>query len=121
MELSIRVKSISYEFLGIKTEFANSTDFASTGTKHEKLLSLVKSAQSTTYISGPAAKDYIIEEDYRKENIEVIWKDYSGYPEYPQRNVPFEPYVSIIDLLFNVGSETPYYIWGWRESLTNNE
>jgi len=108
------IKHISCNLLGIKTEFANSIDFESEGIKHKKLLSLVKSTKCTTYVSGPAAKEYIIEEDYKKEGIEIVWKDYSGYPEHTQQNSPFEPNVSIIDLLFNVGPESPYYIWGWR-------
>ena len=31
--------------------------------------------------------------------------DYSGYPEYPQLHGPFEPRVSVIDVLLNAGSE----------------
>jgi len=33
------------------------------------------------------------------------------YPEYEQRFPPFEPQVSIVDLLFAVGPEAPRYIW----------
>lgn len=68
------------------------------------------------YVSGPAAKDYIVAEDYEQAGIELVWKDYSGYPEYPQRGENFTHYVSILDLLFNVDDEAPYYIWGWRKN-----
>ncbi len=106
------------DFLGINTKFADSRDFMSHGVKHEKLLSLVKSTQADLYLSGPAAKDYIIEEDYKKANIKLIWKDYSGYPEYKQLHEPFCHNVTILDLLFNTGDDAPYYIWGWREHDT---
>jgi len=33
------------------------------------------------------------------------------YPEYPQLHGAFDPYVSIIDLLFMRGSEAPSSIW----------
>src|SRR5437660_864197 len=33
------------------------------------------------------------------------------YPEYPQLYPPFEPQVSIIDLLLMTGPEAPRYIW----------
>ena len=89
-------------------------DYETHGVKHEKLLSRLKSAGADVYISGPAAKDYIIKKDYDNEGIELIWKDYSGYPEYPQGNDTFFPNVSILDLLCNVGKDAPYYIWGWR-------
>ncbi|WP_010262480.1 WbqC family protein [Treponema primitia] len=113
------IKQIACEFLGIKTKFADSRDFEAHGIKHEKLLNLLISADCTTYVSGPAAKNYIIEEDYKNVGIEIVWKDYSGYPEYPQIGKTFEPYVSIIDLLFNVGPAAPYYIWGWRNNNTD--
>lgn len=109
------IQKISHEFLGITTKFADSRDFETTGSKHEKLLSLLKSAGADYYVSGPAAKDYIVAEDYAKNNIELVWKDYSNYPEYPQMYGDFDPNVSILDLLFHVGEEAPYYIWGWRE------
>lgn len=108
------IKYISHNFLGIKTEFADSRDFFSEGCKHEKLLSLVKSTGATEYISGPAAKNYLVVADYIATGINVVWKDYSGYPEYSQQGSVFEHGVSIVDLLFNVGEDAPYYIWGWR-------
>ena len=107
---------ISHEFLGCKTQFANSRDYKSVGVKHEKLLSLVRSTHADIYESGPAAKEYIVEEDYQKSGIKLVWKDYSGYPEYQQLHTPFCHNVSILDLLFNTGPDAPYYIWGWRET-----
>lgn len=104
------------KMLGIKTEFRDSLEFESHGAKHEKLLSLVKSVGADYYLSGPAAQDYIIVEDYKQAGIELAWKDYRGYPSYKQR---FEPYISevtILDLLFNTGDDAPYYIWGWRKN-----
>ena len=106
---------ISCNFLGIHTEFRNSREFVSTGAKHEKLLSLLQSISADHYLSGPAAKDYIIEKDYKAAGIKLEWKDYAGYPEYPQLHGEFMHNVSILDLLFNCGSDAPYYIWGWRE------
>ncbi len=103
------------KMLGITTEFADSRDYETSGVKHEKLLNLVKATDADLYLSGLAAKDYIIEEDYGKNNIELVYKDYSGYPEYKQLYEPFRHDVSVLDLLFNTGDDAPYYIWGWRE------
>ena len=114
------IEYISKKFLGIKTQFSDSRDYNTHGVKHEKLLSLVKSAKADLYVSGPAAKDYIISEDYIKAGIELVWKDYSGYPEYHQTSKEFTHFVSIWDLLFNVGEDAPYYIWGWRDDEIKN-
>ena len=37
--------------------------------------------------------------------IALRYADYSGLPEYPQLHPPFEPQVSIIDLIFMCGPE----------------
>lgn len=109
------IEKISAEFLKITTKFGDSRSYQSAGSGHEKLLSLVKSTGAESYLSGPAAMHYLKIEDYEKAGIKLRWKDYSGYPEYPQLFRPFEQKVSIFDLLFNTGPDAPYYIWGWRE------
>lgn len=52
---------------------------------------------------------------FAEASIELVWNDYLGYPEYPQRYPRFEHGMSIIDLLFNAGPNASWYIWGWRE------
>lgn len=106
---------IARDFLGIQTRFADSRDFQTSGVKHERMLNLLNNIGADIYESGPAAKNYIIPEDYIKNGIELRWKSYKGYPDYHQGGGEFYPNVSIIDLLCCVGEEAPYYIWGWRE------
>lgn len=78
------IEHISHDFLGITTKFTDSRDYPTHGAKHEKLLSLVEAAQADLYVSGPAAKDYIVAEDYDAAGIQLVWKDYSNYPHYEQ-------------------------------------
>lgn len=108
------IRHISREFLGIRTEFADSRHWAVSGQKLDRLLSLVVQSGATTYLSGPSAMSYIDPERFAQVGIGLEWKDYAGYPEYPQRFPPFEHGVSILDLLFNAGPEAGGYIWGWR-------
>jgi len=110
------IKHIACEFLGIRTKFADSSDYASDGSKSEKLLTLLLSIGCDEYVTGSAAKSYLNENVYNENGIRITWKDYTGYPEYKQMRLPFESNVSILDLLLNTGDEAPYYIWGWRES-----
>jgi len=111
------VKSISKDFLGIKTEFKDSREFNAQGFRLDRMLDLLDKANASFYLSGPLAKDYIIEERFVEKGIELQYKDYSGYPEYPQLFPPFEHAVTILDLLFNCGPNTPHYIWEWREKV----
>ena len=107
-------QDIASRFLGITTAFADSRAFGAAGHKLERLLDLATRAGATHYLSGPAARNYIVPERFTKAGIVLEWKDYSGYPEYPQRHPPFEHAVSIVDLLFNAGPDAPEFIWGHR-------
>lgn len=89
--------------LGIKTPMRWSSEFDLLEEKTERLVDICKKTGATDYYSGPAAKAYMNEELFEKENIKVHYFDYSGYPVYNQLNGEFTHSVSIIDLIFNEG------------------
>jgi glutaredoxin-related protein len=97
-------------YLGIPTTITRSSDYAYQGDKSERVLTLCQAAGANTYLSGASAQDYLNIDLFRKEGIAVEWADYSNYPEYPQLFPPFEHGVSIIDLLFNMGTEAKHYL-----------
>lgn len=109
--------TIAREFLDIGTEFRDSREYGATGTKLDRLLDLLRQAGADLYVSGPAARDYIDPEVFARAGIELVYKDYAGYPEYPQFHPPFEHGVTILDLLFHAGPDSPWYIWGWRKKV----
>jgi hypothetical protein len=96
--------------LGIDTQLSWSTDYASQGSKTERLATLCEQADADEYVSGPAAKDYLDDGQFEDRGVSVRWMDYDGYPEYPQVHPPFEPAVSIVDVLFNVGADAASYM-----------
>jgi hypothetical protein len=109
------IKLISKEILGIKSQFINSSDLKGVGKKQDKVINLIQAVSGDVYISGPAARNYNDDQLFVDEGIELIYKDYSNYPEYEQFIPPFEHGVTILDLIFHKGPESPYYIWGWRD------
>lgn len=109
------VTGICQEILGIETIFRDSSEFCLKGTRTDRLLDLLEQEGTERYLSGPAARSYIDERAFLDRGIALDWMDYSGYPIYPQRHGPFEHRVSILDLLFHVGADAGWYIWGWRE------
>ena len=113
------IKAIAKDYLGIATQFADSRDFPTQGRKLSRLMDLITKVGAGKYISGPAAKSYIDADQFAQLGVELDYKSYEGYPEYPQLHPPFAHSVSIVDLLFNVGPEAPRYIWSWREAPTS--
>jgi len=98
--------------LGITTTIRCSSEFTLAPGKSERLLELCRSLGATTYLSGPAASDYLDVSIFAAAGIAVEWMDYSGYPEYTQLFPPFEHGVSIVDLLFNEGTNAPKFMKG---------
>jgi hypothetical protein len=108
------ITTIAREFLGIRTTILNAADYRVTSANQQRILDLVRAVHGDAYHSGPAGKAYLDAERFRDEGIVLVWKNYGGYPEYPQVHPPFEHAVTILDLLFHTGPAAPHYIWGWR-------
>jgi len=115
------LSEINYKFittickiLGINTKIRWSSEFDLVDGQTEKLLGICKDCDADVYISGPAAKDYFDEDLAKKENVKVEWMDYSGYSEYKQLYEPFEHGVTILDLIFNVGSDNIRFMKSFR-------
>jgi hypothetical protein len=111
------IRAIATELLGIRTSFGDSRGIAPELRRQERLLAILRETGASAYLSGPAAKSYIEPQRFAAEGLELTWKDYDGYPEYPQFHPPFEHRVSVIDLLFHTGPDAPHFIWGWRDSV----
>lgn len=98
--------------LGLKrTRFLRSSALAVEGAKTERLLALLAKVGASHYISGPSARSYIDEEKVAAAGVALEYMAYD-YPEYEQLHPPFDPRVSILDLLFMKGDEAGEYVWG---------
>lgn len=115
-EVNYKFVTTINDLLNIKTKITWSSDYELVDGKTERLVGLCKSTNATEYISGPAAKDYIVDELFEQENIKLTWMDYSGYKEYNQLYPPFEHGVTILDLIFNEGSNATSYMKSFGET-----
>ncbi len=91
--------------LGFRMKLAFSSKFPHHDKeKNGKLISLCKHVGADTYLSGSGGKKYMEESKFSDSNIKIIWHNYT-HPFYKQNFDGFEPNMSIIDLLFNLGPE----------------
>lgn len=103
--------------LGIgRTHFLRSSGVSGiSGRKTDRLIDILQAVGGTHYISGPSARDYIEESRFRDAGIPLEFMVYD-YPEYPQLYPPYDPQVSILDLLFMTGPRALSYIIADQES-----
>jgi hypothetical protein len=98
--------------LGIRnTRFIRSSELAIGGEKTDRLVEILRALGAQHYLSGPSARNYLEEEKLSASGVSLEYMTYD-YPEYPQLHPPFDPQVSVLDLLFQVGPEAGRYIWG---------
>ena len=114
-KMNIYITKLISNILGIKTDFINSLELKCKGKKDNKVINICKKLGADYYLSGPAAKDYINPKKFKDEKIILDYIDYK-YLEYNQLYKPFTHFVTILDLIFNFGNNSPYYIWGWRDN-----
>jgi len=98
------------DVLGISTAISSSTRYPGEGTKTDRLLSICRTAGAGRYVTGPAAAAYLETAKFDHAGIELCTIDYAGYPDYRQRFGPFEPRVSVLDLIFNEGPAAPRFL-----------
>jgi len=108
--------SIARELGLHNTRFTRSSALDVTGSKTGRLLNILAEVKATHYISGPSARDYIEADKFAAAGITLEFMTYD-YPEYPQLYPPFDPRVSILDLLFMTGPDASRFIWGQGEAV----
>jgi hypothetical protein len=98
--------------LGISgTRFVRSSELGITGAKTERLVRILERVGANHYISGPSARSYLDDAVFAEANIGLEYMVYE-YPAYEQLYPPYDPGVSVLDLLFMKGRAAPAYIWG---------
>lgn len=109
-ELTIRTTISLARRLGFNgTQFVRSSNLGVEGKRTDRLIGILQHLGATVYLSGPSARAYIDEAKFEAAGIKLEWIRYE-YPEYPQLYPPFDPCVTILDLIFMTGPEASRFI-----------
>ncbi|MDO8516867.1 MAG: WbqC family protein [Nanoarchaeota archaeon] len=100
--------------LGIKCKIVKSSDLDINLKSTDALIEICKELNADEYVSGKDGRNYLDKSLFEKENIKVLFQDYK-HPIYQQQFYGFEPFMSILDLLFNEGSNSLNVIRGGRK------
>ncbi|WP_321430936.1 WbqC family protein [uncultured Methanolobus sp.] len=104
-DLNISFIEFLIESFHINTKIVFSSELGFKTRSTEKLVDIVDCLNGDIYISGPSGKNYLDESLFNAKSISVEYQDFK-HPAYTQCYGGFEPNMSSIDALFNIGDKT---------------
>ena len=94
------------DVLGIECQLRRSSGLNAGGHRTTLLCGICREVGANHYLAASGSRDYMREStDFEKEGIDVSYFRFD-HPTYPQLHGEFVPFLSMIDLLFNVGDES---------------
>jgi len=100
--LNIRALERVAAYFGLAPEFRLTSELAARSTGSTKVLELVNLVRGDVYITGHGARNYLDHQSFEERGVRVEYMDYKRKP-YPQLHGEFDPHVSILDLIANMG------------------
>lgn len=88
--------------LGIDRPILKASDYDFSGSKSDLVLDMCIKLGAKDYIFGALGKDYADHDSFARNGIKIYFQEYQ-HPIYNQLHGSFEPYMSVVDLLFNEG------------------
>ncbi len=104
----INVHMVKYlaEALGLtKKKLVLASELETREGSTERLIDICQKMGGDVYLSGKDGAKYMDVELFKQEGIQVVFQNYV-HPRYDQLYGDFEPFLSVIDLLFNCGPES---------------
>lgn len=98
IDLNMELLNFLASELAITTPTVFASEFNIKSKSTQRLLELVKSVNGSIYLTGMGSKDYLDESLFRKENIQVMWQEYT-HTVYTQLHGKFIPMLSSLDYL----------------------
>lgn len=108
-ELDIYIMNYIIKHLDIKTEIYYDTDYKFNGKNNDLLVEMTKELGCDTYLSNKGSENYVDISAFTSQGLNHRYLDYKSVP-YKQGYKDFVPFLSIFDMLFNIGKEETYSI-----------
>ncbi len=120
VDLNIETFTVLCGLLGVDAELRRSSEWALPGSGHERVLAYCRELGATSYLSGPAARSYLDEPSFAEAGVQLEYLAFD-HPTYPQIHGEFVPYLSVVDLLANVGPEAGALLAGCGRAVPVEE
>ena len=101
-DLNLDILKFMFRSLDINVPIVKASDYSFKGNKSDLVLDMCIKLGATKYIFGSQGKNYADVFSFNLQGIQAHFQDYQ-HPIYSQLHGDFIPYMSAIDLLFNMG------------------
>jgi hypothetical protein len=88
--------------LGVTCRFVCASELPIAGKGPRVLLDICKEVGARTYLSGMFGREYLDVGEFAREGVDILFHEYA-YQPHAQRYGEFVPFLSYLDMLFNVG------------------
>ena len=111
VDLNLAFIYLILNILEIKTKIIKSSSLNVEGKSSQLLINICKKVGAETYISGIGAREYLNQNDFKKNEIELILEP----PVFPKKynqvynNIGFLNDLSVVDIIMNCGKEYENY------------
>lgn len=99
-DLNVELVRIFLDILGITTPVYFESAYNITSTSTQRIIDLCKALHADAYLSGAGGKDYMDENLFSQNGLGLEYQHYD-HPQYPQVFPGFEPYMCMLDYIFN--------------------
>ena len=106
LDLNMAIIRWMLSIFDIDVEVIFSSELFTTSHSTQRLVDLMKSVGGTHYITGSGARDYLDTELFSKNDIDVLWQNFT-HPVYDQDRDHFEPMLSSLDALCHGAAPFP--------------
>lgn len=90
------------QYFGLIPRFLSSSQLPAQGRSTDRLISICLELGASVYVTGHGARNYLDHSKFEEAGVTVEYMHYEKRP-YSQLHGDFTPYVSILDLIANIG------------------
>ena len=109
IDLNINIIKYLLSVLNINTQIYLESEIGTTKKSTERIIEICQRLKADKYLSGTGGRDYLQEDLFTKNGIELKYQIFE-HLNYKQQFIssehPFEPYMAVLDLLFNAGMQS---------------
>ncbi|MBS0286826.1 MAG: WbqC family protein [Proteobacteria bacterium] len=121
-DLNIRLITEICNVINLKYHFIRSSELQVEGRRSDKIKNICEKLNCAEYLSPLGAKEYLEEDQFTQlSDIKLSINSYDSVPYAQRKSAQFESYLSIVDVLANLGPKKTYdYIIGIKNQEVAN-